>query len=269
MSKNVNDLVGFCLRHMSSKELIHQLYDKYSIVYRISDSYEKLVNRLNEKDYEKINETIITKYFRDNWRPTTTKLHIENLKSGLLYGHNWHGAMPSMLHLSLQNKVREHIDGKLKLEELITIGADIMKHEYFMVAVHDLCETMIIENFPSTIPPVGSKSISDFIFEKMPYDLKITNYFGGQTREYVNKNKQAVAEQLLAGADIQRIREQAKKTINNWGLNRFYFLVEDQDRWIKDPEGVLSELINEVKKLKAPFVVKIDGIEIKVQLIAI
>ena len=177
--------------------------------------------------------------------------------------------MPSMLHLSLQNKVREHIDGKLKLEELITIGADIMKHEYFMVAVHDLCETMIIENFPSTIPPVGSKSISDFIFEKMPYDLKITNYFGGQTREYVNKNKQAVAEQLLAGADIQRIREQAKKTINNWGLNRFYFLVEDQDRWIKDPEGVLSELINEVKKLKAPFVVKIDGIEIKVQLIAI
>jgi len=178
MSKNVNDLVGFCLRHMSSKELIHQLYDKYSIVYRISDSYEKLVNRLNEKDYEKINETIITKYFRDNWRPTTTKLHIENLKSGLLYGHNWHGAMPSMLHLSLQNKVREHIDGKLKLEELITIGSDIMKHEYFMVAVHDLCETMIIENFPSTIPPVGSKSISDFIFEKMPYDLKITNYFG-------------------------------------------------------------------------------------------
>jgi uncharacterized protein (DUF3084 family) len=125
-----------------------------------------------------------------------------------------------------------------------------MKHEYFMVAVHDLCETMIIENFPSTIPPIGSKSISDFIFEKMPYDLKITNYFGGQTREYVNKNKQAVAEQLLAGADIQRIREQAKKTINNWGLNRFYFLVEDQDRWIKNPEGVLSELINEVKKLK-------------------
>ena len=269
MSKNVNDLVGFCLRHMSSKELIHQLYEQYSIVYRISDNYEKLVDRLNEKDYEKINETVITKYFRDNWRPTTTKLHIENLKSGLLDGHNWHGAMPSKLHLSLQNKVREHIDGKLKLEELISIGADIMKHEYFMVAVHDLCETMIIEKFPSTIPPVRSKSISDFIFEEMPYDLKITNYFGGQTREYVNKNKQAVAEQLLAGADIQRIREQAKKTINNWGLNRFYFLVEDQDRWINEPEGVLSELINEVKKLKAPFVVKIDGIEIKVQLIAI
>ena len=254
---------------MSSKELIQQLFDKHSIAYRNSDSYEKLENRLTEKDYEQINQDLITKYYRENWKPTTTKLHLENLKSGLLYGHNWHGAMPSMLHLSLQNKVRDHIDGKLSLEELISIGADIMKHEYFMVAAHDLCETMIIQTFPNTIPPVGSKSISDFIFEGIPYDLKITNYFSGQTKEFVNKNKQAVSELLLAGADIQRIREQAKKTINNWGLNRFYFLVENQDRWIKEPEGVLSELINEVKILKAPFVVKIDGIEILVQLIAI
>ena len=254
---------------MSSKELIHLLFDKHNIVYRNSDSYEKLVERLVEKDYEIINQAVITKYYREKWKPTDTKLHLENLKSGLLFGHNWHGAMPSMLHLSLQNKVRDHIEGKLTLKELISIGADIMKHEYFMVAAHDLCETWIIETFPNTIPPVGSKSISDFIFDGIPYDLKITNYFGGQTIEYVSKNKQTVAEELLAGADVQRIREQAKKTINNWGLNRFYFLVEDQDRWIKDPEGVLTELINEVKKLKAPFVVKIDGIEIKVQLIAI
>lgn len=254
---------------MCSKELIHQLFDKYSIVYRNSDSFEKLVERLNEKDYEKINQAVITKYYRNNWKPTNTKLHIENLKSGLLNGHNWHGAMPSMLHISLQNKVRDHINGKLTLKELISIGTDIMKHEYFMVAAHDLCETMIIETFPNTIPPIGLKSISDFIYDGIPYDLKITNYFGGQTKEYVNKNKQAVAEKLLAGADVQRIREQAKKTINNWGLNRFYFLVEDQDRWIKDPEGVLNELINEVKKLKHPFLVKIDGIEINVQLIAI
>jgi hypothetical protein len=263
------DIIKYCIRHMCSKELIHNLFDNHSIEYRISDSYERLENRLNTTDYEKINQTVITNYFRENWKATNTKLHLENLKSGLLYGHNWHGAMPSMLHLSLQNKVRDHIDGKLSLNELISIGADIMKHEYFMVAAHDLCETMIIQNFPNTIPPVGSKSISDFIFDGIPYDLKITNYFVGHTKESVNKNKQTVAEQLLAGADVQRIREQAKKTINNWGLNRFYFLVENQDRWIKDPEEVLNELIDEVKNLKAPFVVKIDGIEIMVQLIAI
>jgi hypothetical protein len=37
--------------------------------------------------------------------------------------------MPSVLLLSLQNKVIDHIDGKQTLKELISIGADIMKHE--------------------------------------------------------------------------------------------------------------------------------------------
>jgi hypothetical protein len=269
MSSNDYDLVCYCLRHMTSKEHIHILYEQAGINYKQSDSYEKLVKRLGDAKSNTINLSIIKNYHRNIWEPAPKGLHLTNLKTGLLKGHNWHGAMPSMLHLSLQNKVREHIQGNLSINELINIGADIMKHEYFMVCVHDLCETAIIENNPSAIPPIGSKSISDFVFNGIPYDLKITNYFGGQTKAFVNINKQTVAEQLLSGADVQRIREQAKKTINNWGLNRFYFLVEDQDRWIKDPEEVLSELINEVKKLKAPFVVKIDGIEIMVQLIAI
>jgi hypothetical protein len=37
--------------------------------------------------------------------------------------------MPSVLLLSLQNKVIDHTDGKQTLKELISIGADIMKHE--------------------------------------------------------------------------------------------------------------------------------------------
>lgn len=263
------DLTNYCIRHMSSKELIHILYDNYNIDFRKSDSYQKLVDRLKEEDYERINQDVITQYYRDNWIATPTELHLDNLKSGDLSGHNWHGAMPSMLHLSLQNKVRDHINGKFSLKKLISIGADIMKHEYFMVAAHDLCETIIIETFSNTIPPIGSKSITDFIFNGVPYDLKITNYFKEYTKDFVNKNKQQVAEELLSGADIQRIREQAKKTFNNWGLNRFYFLVEDQERWINNPEGILKELIDEVKKLEDPFIVKIDQIDIKIQLIAI
>jgi len=236
------DIVHYCIQHMSSKEHIHFLFNEFGIEHKMSDSYEKLVFRL---------------------------LQSKNLKSGLLKGHNWHGAMPSMLHLSLQNKVRDHIDGKLGLKELISTGADIMKHEYFMVAVHDLCETTIIASNPSTIPPIGSKSISDFVFEGIPYDLKITNYFGGHTKEYVNKNKQNVVEQLLAGADVLRIREQAKKTINNWGLNRFYVLVEDQERWFSHPEGILDELIGEIKNMYKPMNTEIGGITISTQLIAI
>lgn len=269
MNNKENDLVCFSLRHMSSKENIHNLFKKLGIEYKQSDSYDKLVKRFEDSNTQNLNLSEIIKYHRKLWNPVPKELHLANLKSGLLDGHSWHGAMPSMLHLSLQNKVRDHIDGKLNLEELISIGADIMKHEYFMVAAHDLCETAIIETFPDTIPPIGSKSISDFIFDRIPYDLKITNYFGGQTIEFVNKNKQTVAEQLLSGADVLRIREQAKKTINNWGLNRFYFLVNDQDRWFKDPEGVLKALIKEVEKLESPFVVDIDGVQIMVQLIAI
>ena len=254
---------------MSSKELIHKLFDNYTIVYRNSDSYEKLVGRLVDDDYEEINLTVITNFYRENWNPTPTQLHLENLKSGLLYGHDWHGAMPSMLHLSMQNKVRDHIDGKLTLEALISIGADIMKHEYFMVAAHDLCETMIIQAFPNTIPPVGSKSISDFVFDGIPYDLKITNYFQDQTKLTVNANKTNVVKQLIAGADLLRLREQAKKTVNNWGLNRFYVLVEDQERWFTNPEGILDELISEIKKIGEPLKIEIDGILILTQLIAI
>lgn len=263
------DIVHYCIQHMSSKEHIHFLFNEFGIEHKKSDSYEKLVFRLLQSKNKKLDLDFITNYHRKNWQPAPIQLHLTNLKSGLLKGHNWHGAMPSMLHLSLQNKVRDHIDGKLGLKELISTGADIMKHEYFMVAVYDLCETTIIASNPSTIPPIGSKSISDFVFEGIPYDLKITNYFGGHTKEYVNKNKQNVVEQLLAGADVLRIREQAKKTINNWGLNRFYVLVEDQERWFSHPEGILDELIGEIKNMYKPMNTEIGGITISTQLIAI
>lgn len=264
-----SDLVKYCLRHMSSKAHIHNLFDIYDISYRVSDSYDKLVKRLDERALKILSIEYITEYYRQFWAPRSDDLHLTNLKSGLLVGHSWHSAMPSMLHLSLQNKVRDHIAGLVSLEDIINMGADIMKHEYFMVCVHDLCESLIINNFKSTIPPIGSKSISDFIFNGIPYDLKITNYFNGETKESVNSNKEYIINRLLAGADVLRIREQAKKTLNNWGLNRFYILVEDQDRWLFEPEAVLSEILIEVSKLKYPIEVNISGIIIQTQLIAI
>ncbi len=269
MSNNDFDLVRYCLRYMSNKEHIHKLYENYGIQYKHSDSYEKLVLRLENPTSPKINLSVLKDYHRSIWKPAPVELHLSNLKSGLLKGHNWHGAMPSMLHLSLQNKVREHIEGQMSLTELINIGSDIMKHEYFMVCAHDLCETVIIENHTSTIPPIGSKSISDFIFEAIPYDLKITNYFPNQTKKSVNENKSAVVKQLLTGADILRLREQAKKTLNNWGLNRFYVLVEDQDRWILNPEGILDELLTEIKDIGEPLKIEIEGITILSLIIAI
>lgn len=263
------ELINYCIKHMSSKSLIYNLYDKYQINYRMSDSYDKLASRLESSSIDSLNLDILKDYFRTNWKPTPLQLHLDNLKSGLLKGHNWHGAMPSMLHLSLQNKVREHIDGLLDLSELINIGADIMKHEYFMVAVHDLCETTIITSFDDIIPPIGNKSISDFVFKNIPYDLKITNYISDHSKEYVNNNKKDVAMQLLAGADIARLRKQAKKTIFNWGLNRFFILVKDQNRWNTDPEGILKEIVKEINNLDAPLDIRLGEFTFSVQLVAI
>ncbi len=177
--------------------------------------------------------------------------------------------MPSMLHLSLQNKVRECIDGKIEMEKLISIGADIIKHEYFMVATHDICETTIINNFSTTIPPIGAKSISDFIFNNIPYDLKNTNPINGITKDEIKLNKKSVIEELLKGADISRIREQAKKTINNWGLNRFYVIVNNQNRWLDEPELIMKELIEECRILNKPIEINLDGIVINTQIISI
>lgn len=263
------DLIKYVIRHMSEKNLIHQLFDQLKIDYRASDGYEKLSNRIETNDSSGLTLDFLRSFFRSHRPPAPKELHLENLKSGLLKNHGWHGARPSMLHLSMQDRVRDCVQGKIALEDLIEIGSNIMKHEYFMVATHDLCETTIIESFSDVIPPTRAKSISDFIFKGMPFDLKNTNYFNGYDKKFVNANKALILNRLLEGADVERLRKQAKKTINDWGLNRFFVMVEDQERWQTDPEGVLNELVDEAKKLKAPIKVDIQGIDVHCHLIAI
>jgi hypothetical protein len=270
MCSSNKDLIKYCIRHMSSKELIHKLYTDNTIKYAKSDSYKKLAERIDDEKSPELDLEKFIQFFRVKWIPSPIDLHLKNLKSGSLQGHDWHGAMPSMLHLSMQGKVRDCINGKINLEELINIGSDIMKHEYFIVATHDLLETSIIETFDEVIPSIGKKSISDFVFKGIPYDLKNTNYFNNWTRESVNRAKKKVAEDLIKGADIARIRKQAEGSINGWGLNRFYVMVEDQDLWFKEPEVILKMVLNEIKKLGEPFDIKIeDGITFKAQVVAI
>lgn len=263
------ELILYCIQHMATKEHIHNFFTNKEIYFKKTDSYQKLASRIMENDNVEITIAELNDFFRINWKAQPSKLHFENLKSGKLTGHSWHGAMPSMLHMSMQNKVREHIKGDLDLDRLLQTGTDIMKHECFMVCVHDLVETMIIETFQETIPAIGNKSISDFVFNCNPYDLKITNYFDGYTKKYVNDNKEKIVEELILGADILRLRKQAEKTINNWGSNRFFVLVEDQNRWLEEPEVVIKELTMEIKKIVKPINVEIDGITITTQLIAI
>ncbi len=254
---------------MSKKDLIWDLYSRHNIAYKKTDSYEKLANRLDSYDEPPFDVNHLRNYFRSKWDPCPRDFHIENLQSGQLQGHSWHGAMPSMLHLSLQNKVRDCIAGNLDLEELIEIGANIMKHEYFMVAAHDLLESEIIRNFPNTIPPIGNRSISDFVLNGVPYDLKNTNYFDDWEKSSVNQNKKEVTDILFRDADVARLRKQAQKSLNGWGLNRFYVMVEDQSRWILNPEGILTEVCQETALLGPPQEIRIEDLKIKTQIIAI
>ena len=263
------DLIKFCIRHMCSKEHIYKIYTEKGIKYKTTDSYEKLSDYINGINIGLFPIQNFTQLSRSVWKHSDLNFHIENLKSGKLNGHDWHGAMPSMLHLSLQDRVRECIQGKINIDQLITIGSDIMKHEYFMVAAHDLAEATIINHFKDSIPPTSKKSITDFVFKGVPYDIKNTNPIMGFSKKEINDNKEKVIQLLLKGADISRIREQAKKTLNNWGLNRFYFIVQEQNRWLNEPENLLEELIKEAEKLTEPHIISIDEINISCQLISI
>lgn len=254
---------------MSSKELAWEFLEEHGIPFRKSDSYEKLANRLDEVKVLDFGVDEVRSFFRTNWTSCPINMHLSNLKSGLLEGHAWHGAMPSMLHFSMQNKVRNCTDGHLTLPELINIGSDIMKHEYFLVAAHDLLESAIIKAFDEVIPPVGSKSISDFVFSGVPYDLKNTKYFGDWDRTSVNANKAEVAELLFRNADVARLRKQAQKSLYGWGLNRFYVMVEDQDRWLQKPENLLKEVCNEAMNLGDSMKIQLEELTIQTQMIAI
>lgn len=260
------DLITHCIEYMSNKEDICQLFKMKGIKYPSSPSFKKLAAAYNECP-QAISLDEIRDLFRKQWNPCDFGRHIDHLKSGLLKGHNWHGARPSMLHLSIQDRVRECCDGRISLEEFLELGSDIMKHEYFMVASHDICETAIIRDIPSVIPPIGNKSVTDFIYGGIPYDLKITSHpdewkhlAGKMTLE----EKKSLAFELYKGADSDRMRKMAEGCRHNWGLNRMYYLVSDQDKWLSDPEGVVGYLLNNLNSKDNCFDIEVHGFNIHI-----
>lgn len=268
--KEFEDVIDYFFSFMLSKENRKFFLEKNNI--NVNTNYMSLKKAslfLKENENFLIKYSDIIKFSKDYWKPTNKKLHLNNLKSGLLKGHNWHGSMPSFLHLSLQNKVRECSNGDISINELLEIGKDIMKQEYFIVATHDLCETYIIENIQNVIPPIANKSVSDFIFNDIPYDLKNSLVPNGWTFKEAKNNVEKFAFSLFENGDSARLRKQAENSINNWGVNRFYIILNDVERWLQEPEIVLNEIIIKVKKLKEPIQVKVEDIEFLCQIIFI
>lgn len=260
------DLISHCVEFMSNKETVMSLFDKKGVVYPKGASFQKLAQAY-EANPNAITIDDICQLFRNNWTPCNVERHIRHLESGLLVGHNWHGARPSLLHLSLQDRVRECCNGRISLEEYISIGTDIIKHEYFMVASHDICETSLIQRFPSVIPPIGNKSVTDFVFESVPYDLKITSHpdaWKPVAGKMTVEEKKRLALELYEGADSDRMRKMAEGCKHNWGLNRMYYLVNDQEKWLNDPKGTVQFFLDGVCDKSNFFDIFVHGFKIHI-----
>ena len=263
------DLIAHCIEFMSNKEVVASLLRERGIRVRPSSTFKQL-SQAYESNPDALSVEEICAAFRDRWTPCDLERHISHLQSGLLAGHNWHGARPSMLHLSIQDRVRECCSGDISLEEYLEKGTDIIRHEDFMVASHDICETSIIQSFPSVIPPIGSKSLSDFVFDGIPYDLKLTTHpdawkpFAGNMS--IDQKKQLALE-LYKGADSERMRADAEKCRHNWGLNRMYYIVNDQDKWLNDPRGTVQYLLDSLCDTSNFFDIVVHGYHIHICLI--
>ena len=151
----------------------------------------------------------------------------------------------------------------------MNIARDIMKHEYFMVATHDICESLIIRDIPNTLPPSRKKSVSDFVFNGVPYDLKVSTYPDGWDKQpcQSDDDKIQLAQILVGGADTLRVRQEAEGTLNGWGDNRFYIVVADQNRWINDTNGLLEDIMQKVLTLGNPLNVSIGEESILVHMV--
>lgn len=268
-SQHQIDLISHCIQFMSDKDVIRPFLRQHGIKAPKSYSYKKLaLSYENNPDTLTVDD--ICAEFRRIWTPCDVDRHIAHLTSGLLAGHDWRGARPSMLHLSFQDKVRDCCEGRISLEEYLSLGSDIVKHEYFMVASHDICETSIIQEFPSVIPPIGSKSVTDFVFDGIPYDLKITSHpaeWKLKAGQMSIDDKKELAFQLYEGADSERMRAVAEDCKNNWGLNRMYYVVNDQNKWLDDPMGVVRYLIDNLCDTSNYFDIEVHGYTIHICLI--
>lgn len=268
-TQNEIDIISHSIKFMSNKEAVEELFSNKDLNFKPSFTYAKLADNFKAAP-EALSIQEITSLFRSKWSPCDINRHISNLKSGLLCGHDWHGARPSMLHRSIQDRVRECSEGKLTLEEFLTLGSDIFKHEYFMVATHDICESSIILSDESIIPPIGSKSVTDFIFNGIPYDLKVSSHppkWQVKAGQLTLAEKKQLAYELYEGADKERMRKVADSCDHCWGLNRMYYLVADQNRWLQYPEETVKYLISQLPNSDNYFDIVVHGLSIHICLI--
>lgn len=198
-------------------------------------------------------------FCREKHETGNTDLIKSVLKSGKLKGHSWEKARPSNLHLSIQNLVRDCFAGKLNIDKYLEKGNNIIKHEFFITAIHDLAEQTVIANFKEVIPAITSKSTIDFVYDGLPYDLKVTPPLKDWTYEEAKKNPEKFARSLYEGQDTERIRASAK---DDDEFNRLYLVYKNDFVW-ENPEEAEKRILKIFSQRHNPLTINIDGRNIR------
>jgi hypothetical protein len=134
-------------------------------------------------------------------------------------------------------------------------GRDILAHEYFIVAVADLTEARFVEHHGAT-PSIISRGVADLVYRDLPFDVKNTAIPTGWSADAIERNPAAFAASMLQGADPGRHRSPADHPdLNGWGFNRIFVVTADENRWLRDIDGLLEELGDQIAHLGAPLIV--------------
>lgn len=244
------NLIRYIVKFLIPKDLIHTFFESVGISYKKSYNYEKLSLCLNDLNRPTLNQ--LNYFIRSYWVEQPVDFHYSVLTSGAIEGHSWHYARPSSLHLSFQDKVRAFIESRSDIESLFTISKDVMKQEYYMVAIHDLTEAAIINSNANAIPSIRKRSVSDFVLNGIPFDLKVTNFLV----DFDTHSPSEICFNLFDGADSLRQREQY---IEDDTLNRLYVVVKNQAEWLTNPKLVVDKIIESVNSLGSPISFKREG----------
>lgn len=211
---------------------------------------------------------VVTEFCRERWERPSTDIHLRNLRSGLLAGHSWHGLAPSRLHLGLQDRVRRVARGELPLADFLSIGMDIARKEYVMVAIADLTEVALVERC-GAVPPLKSRSLSDVVLRGVPFDVKNGSVPSCWTADRIRDDPASFARAMYEGADSDRDRKQANGAFNGWVNNRMFVVVADESRWLAEPESVLDDLAKSVDGFGNPIEVRTQATSFLSQVVVV
>lgn len=255
------ELVLHCLSKMASKNQLVELARSRDLRCRESMSISALATLIAESGFDL--ETL-REYFRLRHSNSSSGVLRQLMSSGCLIGHNWHETSPSVMHMRLQDRVRDCIDGAISFEQYMSMVADIAKEEMFIVARHDIVEEAIINHFPDVIPEIGVKSVTDFVFRGVPVDLKVSTHSDAWrvcAGRMTEDQKREFAIDYFKNADPDRMRKQAARAQYTWGLNRMYVMVKDESRWFSDLDALISEILGQMETAEAPFRISVNDMD--------